>query len=61
MTLGVCPSIRATHELVVPKSIPMMVSPFLVEKDLMRLDLKIVRIIVLFVKIKLLWPQIKIL
>lgn len=61
MTLGVCPSISATHELVVPKSIPMIVSPFLVEKDLMRLDLKIVRIIVLFVKIKLLWPQIKIL
>jgi hypothetical protein len=33
MTLGVDPSIKATQELVVPKSIPIMVSPpFLVEK-----------------------------
>lgn len=33
ITFGVDPSIKATHELVVPKSIPIMVSPpFLVEK-----------------------------
>ena len=49
MTLGVCPSINATHELVVPRSIPMIVSPpFLVEKALIRLVLKIVRIMFCF-------------
>lgn len=45
ITLGVCPSIKATQELVVPRSIPMMVSPFFVEKELKRHLLKIVLII----------------
>jgi hypothetical protein len=45
MTLGVCPSIKATQELVVPRSIPMMVSPFLEEKELERQVLKMVLII----------------
>jgi len=42
MTLGVLPSISATQELVVPRSIPMMVSPFLVEKVLKGEFLKMV-------------------
>jgi hypothetical protein len=46
MTLAVLPSMSATHELVVPRSIPMMVSPpFLVENVLKRVFLKIVLII----------------
>lgn len=44
MTLGVLPSISATQELVVPRSIPIIVSPFLVEKVLKRVFLKIVLI-----------------
>ena len=48
ITFGVCPSIKATHELVVPRSIPIMVSPFLLEKvALVRQFLKIVLIILL--------------
>jgi hypothetical protein len=43
-TLGVLPYIIATQELVVPRSIP-MTSPFLVEKALRRVLLKIVLII----------------
>lgn len=50
MTLGVCPSMSATHELVVPRSIPMMVSPFLVEKEEARQFLKMVLIICLLIK-----------
>jgi hypothetical protein len=61
ITFGVCPSMTATQELVVPRSIPMIVSPFLVEKALRRLLLKIVLIILLNRKILLLLPQIKIL
>jgi len=45
MTFGVWPSIKATQELVVPRSIPIMVSPFLVEKDLTKQFLKMVLII----------------
>lgn len=45
MTLGVCPSMSATQELVVPRSIPMMVSPFLVEKERRRECLNMVLII----------------
>jgi len=46
MTLAVLPSMSATHELVVPRSIPMIVSPpFLVENVLKRVFLKIVLII----------------
>jgi hypothetical protein len=46
MTLAVLPSMSATHELVVPRSIPMMVSPpFFVENVLKRVFLKIVLII----------------
>lgn len=47
ITFGVCPSMTATQELVVPKSIPIMVSPFLVENDLAKQFLKIVLIILL--------------
>jgi hypothetical protein len=50
MTLGVCPYMSATHELVVPRSIPMMVSPFLVEKEGTRKFLKMVLIICLLIK-----------
>ena len=44
MTLGVLPSISATQELVVPRSIPIIVSRFLVEQVLKRVFLKIVLI-----------------
>jgi hypothetical protein len=36
MTLGVLPSIKATQELVVPRSIPMIAPVLAVEKDLIR-------------------------
>jgi hypothetical protein len=36
MTLGVLPSIKATHELVVPRSIPMIAPVLAVEKDRIR-------------------------
>ncbi len=32
ITFGVWPYIKATHEFVVPRSIPIMVSPFFEEK-----------------------------
>lgn len=47
ITLGVWPSIRATQEFVVPRSMPIIVSPFLVEKDLERQVLKIVFMILI--------------
>jgi len=54
ITLGVWPYINATHEFVVPKSIPMIVSPFLVENALISELLKIVFIILVNKRIYLL-------
>ncbi|MCL4116968.1 UNVERIFIED_CONTAM: hypothetical protein GTU68_054009 [Idotea baltica] len=45
MTLALLPSIMATQELVVPRSIPITAPVFLEENPAVRVFLKIVRII----------------